>query len=67
MCQEGAACISQCELGHQADAVVTHYHDRILEPRHACCLPGCATDSQKQGMMCVIERRVRIILEIWDS
>lgn len=77
VCQEGAACISQCELGHQADAVVTHHHDWILKPRHACCLPGCAADSQKQGVLCVIEWWVRIslyflsdfytsICEIWD-
>lgn len=59
VCQEGAACVSRCELGHQTDAVVTHHHDWILKPRHACCLPGCAADSQKQGMTCVIEWRVK--------
>ncbi len=62
VCQEGAARVSQCELGHQTDTVVTHHHDWILKPRHACCLPGCAADSQKQGMMCVIEWRVQISL-----
>lgn len=75
VCQEGAARISQCELGHQTDAVAAHYHDWILKPCHACCLPGCAADSQKQGITSLIKLRIRLgvvhqILTaayLWDS
>lgn len=55
VCQKGATCISKCKLGYQIDAVVTHHHDWILESRHACCLPGCTADSQKQSMLSVTE------------
>lgn len=51
VCQEGASCAGQCQLGLQTDPVVTHHHDWILESRHAFCLPGCAADSQKQGRL----------------
>lgn len=37
--------------------MVAHDHDWILKPRDACCLPGCAADSQKQGITCVIGQR----------
>lgn len=56
MCQKGAACVSECELGHQTDSVATHHDDRVTESCHARCLLGCATDSQKQGIVSVNER-----------